>query len=67
MRGANDEAFEWLEIARQNNAPDLSLIRVSFWLMDLHDDPRWQPFLEQLGKSDEQIAEIEFNVQLPER
>jgi hypothetical protein len=28
-------------------------------------DPRWQPFLESIGKSPEQLAGIEFRVTLP--
>ena len=33
---------------------------------NIHDDPRWLPFLESIGRSPEQLAAIEFNVTLPE-
>jgi hypothetical protein len=33
---------------------------------NIHDDPRWLPFLESIGMSPEQLAAIEFKVTLPE-
>jgi hypothetical protein len=33
---------------------------------NLHDDPRWLPFLESIDMSPAQLAAIEFNVTLPE-
>ena len=35
-------------------------------LKNLHDDPRWQPLLEQNDISEEQLADIRFSVTLPE-
>jgi hypothetical protein len=35
----------------------------SFW--NLHDDPRWQPFLARIGKSEEQLSAIVFDVRPP--
>ena len=32
----------------------------------IHDDPRWSPFLESIGRSPEQLAAIKFEVTLPE-
>ena len=32
---------------------------------NIHDDPRWLPFLERIGKSPEQLVAIEFKVTLP--
>jgi len=32
----------------------------------LHDDPRWLPFLREIGKAPEQLAKIEFKVALPQ-
>jgi len=32
---------------------------------NLHDDPRWLPFLESIGKSPAQLAAIEFKVRVP--
>jgi TolB-like protein/Tfp pilus assembly protein PilF len=34
-------------------------------LRNLHDDPRWEPLLQSLGQSPEQLAEIAFNPTLP--
>ncbi len=31
----------------------------------LHDDPRWQEFLEKYGISAEQLADVQFKVTLP--
>ena len=33
---------------------------------NLHADPRWHVFLEKLGRSPEQLATIEFEVNLPD-
>jgi hypothetical protein len=35
-------------------------------LDNIHDDPRWLPFLRSIGKAPEQLAAIEFEVTLPE-
>ena len=35
-------------------------------LNPLHQDPRWQVYLEQLGISDDQLASIKLGVKLPE-
>jgi hypothetical protein len=32
----------------------------------MYDDPRWQSFLAKIGKSDAQLAAIEFTVVPPE-
>ena len=31
----------------------------------IHNDPRWLPFLRKLGKAPEQLAAIKFDVKLP--
>ena len=66
MHGDNDSALEWLAIAREQRDTGLSVVRVRPWLSGLHDDPRWQPFLATLGKSDAQLADIDFDVAVPE-
>ncbi len=66
FRGEADRAFEWLDKAVQYNDPGLSLIAVDNLLARIHDDPRWLPFLENVGKSPEQLAAIEFDVTLPQ-
>ena len=65
-RGDIDLAFNFLEDALQNNDSGLSSVRTNYWLNNLHDDPRWQPYLAKLGRSDAQLELIEFNVSPPE-
>ncbi len=64
-RGDNDYAFKWLEKARENDETALSNVASHYTFGNLHDDPRWQPFLTKLGQSDSQLAAIEFDVHLP--
>ena len=66
FRGEADRAFEWLGKAVEYNDPGLAEIAVEAVFANIHDDPRWLPFLESIGKSPEQLAAIEFNVTLPE-
>jgi tetratricopeptide (TPR) repeat protein len=64
FRGESDDAFAWLEKATAS--PVLLRDLATFpMLLNLHDDPRWLPFLESIGKSPEQLAGIEFSVNLP--
>ena len=65
-RGEADRAFEWLDKAVQYHDPGLSEIAVDVLFANIHDDPRWLPFLESIGKSPEQLAAIEFEVTLPQ-
>ena len=66
FRGEADRAFEWLDKAVQYNDPGLGEIPVQNLFANIHDDPRWLPFLETIGKSPEQLAAIKFEVTLPE-
>jgi tetratricopeptide (TPR) repeat protein len=66
FRGEPDRAFEWLSKAAAYNDPGLTEIAIQPLFANIHDDPRWLPFLESIGKSPEQLAAIEFNVTLPE-
>ena len=66
FRGDSDLAFEWLDTAVRYNDAGLSLIAVDVQFANVHDDPRWLPFLESIGKSPEQLAAIEFEVSLPQ-
>ena len=63
-RGEADSAFEWLDRAVEYRNPALSGILDEPLFANIHDDPRWQPFLESIGKSPEQLAAIEFEVTL---
>lgn len=60
-----DLAFEWLHRAVEYGDPGLSEIAVTPEFMVLEDDPRWIPFLEQLGKSPSQLRAVKFNVEAP--
>ena len=51
-RGEKDQAFEWLERARQQRDPGLVSTKIDPLLANLHDDPRWQPFLHTMGMAD---------------
>jgi len=65
-RGEADLAFEWLHKAVERNDPGLLEIPTDILFANIHDDPRWFPFLESIGKSPEQLAAIEFEVRLPQ-
>ena len=64
-RDEADRAFDWVDKAVQYRDADLSQILGEDLLSNIHDDPRWQPLLERIGKSSEQLAAIEFKVTLP--
>lgn len=65
-RGETDLAFEWLERAIEYGDGGLSELSANPGFNGIHDDPRWLPFLERIGKSPEQLAAIEFNIDLPQ-
>jgi len=65
-RGEADLAFEWLDKAVEHKDPGLAEIPNDVLFANIHDDPRWLPFLESIGKSPEQLAAIEFEVRLPQ-
>ena len=64
-RGEADRAFEWLAKAIEYKDPGLTEIPTQLEFANIHDDPRWLPFLESIGKSPEQLAAIEFTVTIP--
>ena len=59
--GETDAAFEWIDKMYElyQSAP------VNFpnepLLQKIHDDPRWNEFLEKIGKSPEQLAAIDLD------
>jgi len=65
-RGDIDLAFEWLDKAVEFKDGGLSEIISEKMFSNLYDDPRWLPFLRQIKYAPEQLAEIQFNVTLPE-
>ena len=66
FRGEADRAFEWLNKAVAYNDPGLAEITIEPLFANIHFDPRWLPLLENIGKSPEQLAAIEFKLTLPE-
>ena len=64
-RGENDLAFEWLEKALAGQDAGLTQISTEPIIANLHSDPRWEPFMQRIGMSDDQLAAIDFDVTLP--
>jgi TolB-like protein/Flp pilus assembly protein TadD len=58
--GDHDAAFEWLDKAVAINESGIGVSRQELWLTPLHDDPRWQVYLEKIGVSDAQVTAIDF-------
>jgi tetratricopeptide (TPR) repeat protein len=54
-RGDADNAFRWLERARLQHDPGLSMTRSDLALTKLRSDSRWQPFLHTIGLADDQL------------
>jgi TolB-like protein/Flp pilus assembly protein TadD len=48
-RGEIDHAFEWLDVAYDNRDGSLPDAATSKGFSILHDDPRWEPFLDKMG------------------
>jgi tetratricopeptide (TPR) repeat protein len=65
-RGEADRAFVWLDKSVEYKDPGLASIVIESLFANIHNDPRWLPFLESIGMAPEQLAAIEFNVTLPE-
>jgi tetratricopeptide (TPR) repeat protein len=64
-RNEPDRAFEWLDKAVAQQDAGLSEIASNPLFANLHDDPRWLPFLRKVGKAPEQLAAIKFDVKVP--
>ncbi len=64
-RDEKDRAFELLERARRNGEPDLVMAVSEPMLRSLHNDPRWAQFRENIGRSEERLAAVEFEVSEP--
>ena len=61
-----DSAFEWLEKAVIAEDAGLGEILSQPLFENLHGDQRWLPFLRKLGRSPDQLADIELSVSIPE-
>jgi TolB-like protein/Flp pilus assembly protein TadD len=60
--GDADKAFEWLDKAVAYQDGGLAEIVTENLFDKIHSDPRWLPFLRNIGKAPEQLAKIEFKV-----
>jgi TolB-like protein/Tfp pilus assembly protein PilF len=65
-RGELDSAIEWLNRAADESLHLGASIPFDPAFQNLHDDPRWLPFLKSLGKSPAQLDVIDFEVNMPE-
>lgn len=54
-RNDKDHAFEWLERARRQRDAGLPSLRADTLLNNLHDDPRWDVLLRNIGLADDQL------------
>ncbi len=66
FRGQADEAFQWLAEAESRGDGNLGSVPFNPLFQNLHDDPRWPQLLERIGKSPEQLAGLQFQLNLPE-
>jgi hypothetical protein len=65
FRGEDDKAFEWLAKEVEFTGTMEPELVVENLFNNIHNDPRWLPFLESIGKSPGQLDAIEFKVALP--
>ena len=61
FRGETDRAFEWLNKAVAYHDAAVVQFPIDPFLSNLHNDPRWLPFLRKIGKTPEQLAAIKFD------
>jgi tetratricopeptide (TPR) repeat protein len=61
-----DAAFEWLDKAVEYGDPGLADIVAEILFTNLHADPRWDALLRRIGRSPEDLRDIEFDVPKPE-
>jgi TolB-like protein/Flp pilus assembly protein TadD len=66
LRGEHDKSFAWLEKAVERKDRGLNQVVYDPLFSNLHQDPRWQPFLTSIGRSHTQLAAIELDLQLPD-
>lgn len=65
-RGEIDRAFEWLDKAVAYGDTGLGDAAIEPLFARIRRDPRWPAFLEKIGRSPGRLAEIPFNVELPQ-
>jgi adenylate cyclase len=59
-RGEIESAFEWLDRAIEESQYMWGSLSFDPAFKNLHEDPRWQVFRARVGRSEEQLKEIEF-------
>jgi tetratricopeptide (TPR) repeat protein len=64
-RGDADAAFRWLARGFEERDPGMPQMRSDAMLEPLHGDPRWGQMLDRIGLSDEQVAALTLEVELP--
>jgi tetratricopeptide (TPR) repeat protein len=63
--GNADEAFRWLEIMVEREGPEFAEFARTDFYRKLHTVPRWTPFLQANGQSEEDLGRIEFDPSYP--
>ncbi len=63
--GKADEAFKWLDRALQERDGGVLELRAGPLFQPLRQDPRYVPLLRRIGLSDEQVAALDFNIEIP--
>lgn len=63
--GKADEAFDWLDRALRERDGGVLEVRAGPLFQPLRADARWEPLLRRIGLSDEQVAALEFNIEVP--
>jgi TolB-like protein/Tfp pilus assembly protein PilF len=66
FRGEADKVFEWLEKGiAYGDGSGLGETALESLYDPVRSDPRWLPLLRRIGKAPEQLAAIDFKVELP--
>jgi TolB-like protein/DNA-binding winged helix-turn-helix (wHTH) protein/Tfp pilus assembly protein PilF len=63
--GNVDSAFLWLQRNASRPSWERGLNIGVPYFASLHDDPRWQAYLDEIGLADDQRQAIEFNPRMP--
>jgi tetratricopeptide (TPR) repeat protein len=62
--GMTDESFKWLDRALRERDGGVLEVRVGPLYEPMRTDPRWKPFLQRVGLSDEQVAALDFHIEV---
>ena len=61
-----DEAFRWLQLALDGEHLHLLLRLDDAEFGPIRDDPRWDDVLRRLGRHPDQLANLEFDIEVPD-